>query len=180
MLVSFHVICFVSRPTFYARLADRGEEYKISGYSSDRRRQNNKKHSYSNQPDMLVKSFFRSIHRETQNPVIFLISSVCIAPALRGMSKKEAAFSMLVTFSNITATCMHNFIDETRFWWRLATRRFSGEELGNQTVTKNTVTLRNSTSCCGFICFMSLRTSSGKNTEFVFLSSFGPSKRHHW
>ena len=48
MLISFHAICFVSRPTFYARLADRGEEYNISGYSSDRRGQNNKKHSYSN------------------------------------------------------------------------------------------------------------------------------------
>ena len=47
MLVSFHAICFVSRPTFYARLGDRGEEYNISGYSSDRG-QNNKKHPYSN------------------------------------------------------------------------------------------------------------------------------------
>ena len=65
---------------------------------------NNKKHSYSYWPDILVKSFFRSIHRETQNPVIFLLSSVCIAPALRGISKKEAASSMLVTFCNITAT----------------------------------------------------------------------------
>ena len=64
---------------------------------------------------MLVKSFFRSIHRETQNPVIFLLSSVCIAPALRGISKKEAASSMLGTFSNITATVLYNFIDETRF-----------------------------------------------------------------
>ena len=66
---------------------------------------NNKKHSYSNyKPDILVKSFFRSIHRDTQNPVIFLLSSVCIAPALRGISKKEAASSMLVTFLDITAT----------------------------------------------------------------------------
>ena len=39
MLISFHAICFISRQTFYARLADRGEEYNISGYSSDRRGQ---------------------------------------------------------------------------------------------------------------------------------------------
>ena len=32
MFDSFHAICFVSRRTFYARLADRGEEYIISGY----------------------------------------------------------------------------------------------------------------------------------------------------
>ena len=39
MFVSSHAICFVSRPTLYAPLADRGEEYNISGYSSDSRGQ---------------------------------------------------------------------------------------------------------------------------------------------
>ena len=59
------------------------------------------------------------------------------------------------------------------------TRRFSREELGNQTVTKkhchaSGYLKKNSTSCCRFFRFISLTASSGNNTEFVFLSSFGP------
>ena len=50
---------------------------------------NDQKLSNCNLPDILVKSVFRSMHCEKQNPVIFLLSSVCIALALSGTSKKR-------------------------------------------------------------------------------------------